>query len=340
MNSAHMDLSIVIVNWNSCRYLSDCLCSIYAHPPACAFEVIVLDAASHDGSEALVRTQFPSVHFVQAETNPGFARSNNAAAHHARGALLLLLNPDTVCPPGALDALIRALRERPDAGIAGARLRNGDGSVQDSCVQAFPSLLREVLDSNLLRRWFPRASLWGNARIWDEAVGPSPVDAVSGACLLIRRELFERVGRFSEDYFMYSEDVDLCFKAHRAGWAVLLVPDAAVVHYGGGSSAHAASSVFSDVLRMESRWRFFRKHRSRGYAAAFRAVMGLAALIRLAASSVWWLCTPPPRRDAPAAHALRRWSARLRWVLGGEHWARCDRSPETGRALPATSAPL
>ena len=320
-----MELSIVIVNWNSKDFLDRAVASVQTTTRGLAHEIIVIDSGSFDGSAEMLRQKHSQVRFIQAERNLGFAAANNEACRLARGGTLLFLNPDTAVVGSAIEQLYRALQGRPDAGIVGPTLRNSDGSVQDTCIRAFPTLLNQLLEAEWLRRRFPAAGLWGKRALSDAGSAPQPVDAVSGACLMIRRPLFEAVGGFSTDYFMYSEDLDLCLKARRAGFQTCYVPQAVVVHHGGGSSTQAPASTFAAVMLLESRWRFFRKTRSRGYAALYRAAMCGASVARIAALALAWPVQRLRRRQPSAGHGLRRWTARLRWSLGAERWARVGR---------------
>ena len=203
-----MDLSIIIVNWNSADYVKTCLASIFRAPPGLSFEVIVIDSGSNDNCGAIIARNFPAVKFIQANDNLGFPKANNRAYSCAKGDVILFLNPDTEIRGGMILNLWQSLRHLPQAGIVGAKLLNADGTVQTSCIQSFPTILNQVLDSELLRRWFPTARLWGMAALFKEGMQPEEVDIVSGACLMVKREVFERVGFFSTYCFMYVEDVE------------------------------------------------------------------------------------------------------------------------------------
>jgi len=317
-----MDLSIIIVNWNSRDYLAKALDSIAESPPSVTHEIVVIDSGSFDGCAEMLRTSHPEVRFLQSPSNLGFARANNAAFKATSGQLLLFLNPDTEVVGPAIDRLCTAVTATPDAGIVGPRLLNSDGSVQDTCVRAFPTVLNQVLDSNLLRTRFPQSTLWGKRGLSTPGDAPFRVDAVSGACLLMKRSLFEAVGQFSTDYFMYAEDMDLCLKATRAGFACYHVPTAVVVHHGGGSSAQSTTSTFAAVMALESQWRYFHKMRSPAYAGLYRAAMLFASLLRVAILLLCWPFAALLRRGRAGRAALRKWAARLRWTLGGERWVR------------------
>ncbi len=316
-----MTLSIIIVNWKSKDYLRQCLTTVYAHTRAVAFEVIVIDSGSFDGCAEMLREHFPSVRFIQSPDNLGFAKANNLAARSARGDALLFLNPDTELPGPAIQTLLAALESLPDAGAVGAKLLNTDGTVQTSCIQSFPTILNQVLDAELLRRRFPRSRLWGMAALFATNERPQPVEAVSGACVLVRRPAFEKVGGFSEEYFMYGEDLDLSHKLRAAALVNYFVPAAVVVHHGGSSAAQAPSD-FSVVMMRDSVWRFLRKTRGRAYAAAYRVALGMAACVRLV------LLVGRP--------AARKWRAILRWCLG-RAGATPARTEPACAALPVSS---
>jgi GT2 family glycosyltransferase len=317
-----MDVSIVIVNWHSALDLRRALESVLARKGPLSSEILVIDSGSFDGCAALIATEFPQVSFLQAATNVGFARANNLASAAASGDALLFLNPDTQVLDDALDELFQQLMCDPRAAIAGPVLLNGDGTLQTTCVRSFPTLLNQTLDSHCLQTVFPRAWLWGRQALPEATRASVRVEAVSGACLMIKRSIFEQVGGFSTEYFMYAEDMDLCLKCARAGYGTLHVPGARVVHYGGASSAKADVSTFAAVVAVESQWRFFLKMHSRAHAAAYRACVLLAASIRLAALLAMWMVRRLAGHGGQRPLALEKWRARLAWALGGQAWAR------------------
>src|ERR1017187_2294182 len=151
-----MDLSVIIINWNSRDYLRECLISVIGGTGDLTCEILVIDNASHDGAAQMVAAEFPRVTYIQSDRNLGFSGGNNHAARQATGDFLLFLNPDTVVEGDTLVKLVGALRRQPDAGIAGARLLNSDRTLQTSCVQAFPTVVNQFLDCEWLRRRFPR----------------------------------------------------------------------------------------------------------------------------------------------------------------------------------------
>ncbi len=311
-------LSIIIVNWRSCDFLRQCLRSIYANAKGMSFEVIVVDNASYDGSREMLAREFPEVYFIQSAKNLGFGRANNLGYKNSCGRSLLFLNPDTEIIGNALAKLESALQLVPDAGIVGARLLNPDSSLQTSCVQAFPSIWNQVLDVEAFRQRFPKASLWGTRVLFENRQGPAQVDTVSGACLMIKRKVFESVKMFSPEYFMYSEDLDLCFKVARAGWKNYYLSGAMVIHHGGRSSGAMNESSFATVMMRESLRRFFRIRRSKVHAVLYQSVMGIVAICRLSLIASILLVTPGRLQRDSRLGALAKWFSVLRWSVGLE----------------------
>jgi N-acetylglucosaminyl-diphospho-decaprenol L-rhamnosyltransferase len=313
-----MDLSIIIVNWNSKDYLRNCIASILANTHKVEFEIIVIDSASFDGCREMLQKAYPQVRFIQSDKNIGFAAANNEAFKVSTGRFLLFLNPDTVVEGDAIQTLLRELAALPDSGAVGATLLNGDKTIQTSCVSAFPTITNQIFDSEVLRTCFPRARLWGMAPLFGDSSKPAEVDAVSGACLMIARAVFEDVGMFSTDYFMYSEDIDLCLKMRQRGWKTRYIPRAVVVHHGGTSTAQAKVSTFSDVMMLESRLRFFQKTKSFSYSRLYRAAMFTACLVRISLMFCLWPFARWRGKCSTIEGALRKWTARLWWTLGLE----------------------
>jgi N-acetylglucosaminyl-diphospho-decaprenol L-rhamnosyltransferase len=227
-----VSVSVVIVSFNAREHLERCLDAVAGGE----HEVVVVDNASSDGSPALVRERFPSVRLVELEENVGFGAANNAGVEAASGRWLLLLNSDAWPVDDALDRLVAFAEAYPRAGIVGPRLRNTDGSLQPS-VRGYPTLWRIATEYLFLRRLAPRSdalnAFYGGG--FDHA-SVREVEALKGAVLLARREAYEQVGGFDPAYFMYGEEMDLCYRVRRAGWAVVFDPDAEFVHVGGVST--------------------------------------------------------------------------------------------------------
>jgi N-acetylglucosaminyl-diphospho-decaprenol L-rhamnosyltransferase len=317
-----VDLSVVIVNWNSKKFLTDCIAAVVAGVGTLSFEIVVIDSGSYDGCESVLNLEDPNLTFIQSAVNLGFAGANNAALSVCEASTILFLNPDTKVIGTAIEEMHKKLWSLPLAGLVGARLLNGDGTVQTTCIRAFPTVLNQVLESEVLRRWFPRSRLWGTAALFDWNSVASEVDALSGACVMVKRSVFESIGRFSTDYFMYSEDIDLCYKAAKFGWKSYYVPKATVIHYGGGSTSGSEVSSLSAVMMLESRWRYFIKTRSLGYACVYRAAMCVSSSVRIAVMGPLWPLSVLVNRRSRVEAMLRRWKTRLRWALGLDEWSK------------------
>ncbi len=314
-----MDISVIIVNWNSKDYVRQCLASLQAHCTSVAHEVVVVDGGSFDGCGEMLAKEFPAVIFVQLDKNVGFARANNEGVRRSRGRYLLFLNPDTELRENSLQVLKDRIETLPGAGAVGCKLLNSDGSLQTSCVQSFPTVLNQVLDSEFLRGHFPDWHIWGISALQSNDREASEVEAISGACILATRQVFEAVGGFSEIYFMYGEDMDLCLKVWRAGRRVYYTPETSIVHFGGGSSAQAKSN-FSNVMMKESVYRFLLLNRGLPAALGYRVAMAGSSMLRL----LMILLLLPFTRARIVRHgsgSLRKWLSILRWGVGMEPWA-------------------
>ena len=271
------DISIVIVNWNSTTYLLKCLASIYAQPHDSKYEIIVVDNASPDGDSGIVKERYPDVILIESPANIGFAKANNLGFRRSSGKYVVFLNPDTVLINPALDLMHRQVRSLPAVGAAGCKLLNEDMSLQTSAIQTFPTILNQLLDLEVLRNTFPNCQLWNIAPLFADGVTPSRAEVISGACIMFRREVFEQIGQFSEEYFMYAEDLDLCRKSVQAGFTNYYIPEGKIIHLGGKSSVRrqAVQMKWGSILK------YVAKHRGYGYQLAFRAAMACSALARL-----------------------------------------------------------
>jgi GT2 family glycosyltransferase len=306
-----VNLSIIFVNRNSTDYLQRCITSIYEWTNSISFEIIVVDNASTTGDVDVLKRQFDRITLLKITNNLGFARANNLGFRHSSGEFVLFLNPDTELISAAIDTLLRHLGSLPDAGIIGCRLLNGDLSLQGSCIQTFPTILNQALDADCLRNRWPRNPLWGMAPLFTSSSKPARVEAISGACMLIRRRVFEQVGMFDENYFMYAEDVDLCYKAERAGYRNYFVGEATIIHYGGKSTP----PQWATAKKWESILRYCLTHRGRFYTLVFRFVMTFAALGRLAIIALLSLLRKRTESKDGSHSPSAKWSAILKTLL-------------------------
>ena len=248
-------LSIVIVNFNGGSHLENCLRSLAEHPPSVPAETIVVDNASTDGSAALV-AGFRFATLLRLPSNVGFSAGNNAGIGATTGELILLLNNDTLVPPGAIDRLVERLDADPSAAVLGPRLVDAGGAAELSFGPMISPLgeLRQKLVIGLHARRFGPVSAWVERATRKDRY----VDWVSGACLLARRSVAEAVGLLDERFFLYTEDVDFCASVRARGWKVLFTPAAEIVHLRGRSRATAARQ--SNAAYRRSHLAFYEKH--------------------------------------------------------------------------------
>ena len=295
-----MDLSIIIVNWNTADLLAQCLASIYTYPPNCSFEVLIVDNASTDASVQMIREEFPQVELIESKVNLGFAGANNRAINRSAGRYILLLNPDTEVKAQAFDVLVHFLETHSQVGAVGARTLNPDGSLQTSCYPT-PTLFREFW------RLFHLDVLWayGSYNMVGWSVNQArEVDVLLGACLLLRRVALNGVGLLDEDYFIYSEEVDLCYRLQKANWHLYWVPQAQIVHYGGQSTQQVAAEMFMRLY--QGKLFFIRKHYGWLAGQAYKLILLIIALARLLISPLAWL-ERSPQRQRHLTLASRYW---------------------------------
>jgi len=268
-----LDVSIVIVSWNTRDILRDCLRTVYEQTEKTAFEVIVVDNASADGSGEMVRAEFPQTILVANPENSGYAAANNQGIRIARGRYILVLNSDTLILDGAVDKMMAFADAQPRAGVLGCRVLNADRSLQPTCF-LYPSPLNLLLSMSYLSKLFPRNRFFGRETLsWWDRSDTRPVDVVTGCFMFVRKAAIDQVGLMDEQYFMYGEETDWCYRFKQAGWQVLFTPVAQIVHYGGSSSSRVRIAMRLQLSA--SLLLFIRKHRSRFSYATACIVMSL-----------------------------------------------------------------
>jgi len=292
-----MDVSILIVSWNVRDLLRRCLDSIVSsqsedHPAPTErrrlnTEILVVDNASNDGTVEMLRAEFPTARVIANPANVGFTRANNQALAIAQGRYLFLLNPDTELYPGALQTLFAYAEQHPRVGIIGPRLFYGDGSPQSSR-RRFPTLATAFFESTRLQQWFPRHAAITRYYMLDTRDDETQeVDWVNGAAMFVRRQVYEQVGGFDEQFFMYSEELDWCYRTQRAGWQIIYLPTAQVTHYEGKSSEQAVAA--RDIHFHSSKVRFFRKYYGARAAETLRAFLLAMFALQIVEESIKWL---------------------------------------------------
>ncbi len=271
-----VDLSIVVVSWNVRDLLRRCLTSVLAsghsrrdgQGPTPNVEIIVVDNASSDGSAGMVHAEYPQVRLIANDDNRGFTAANNQGLALSRGRYLLLLNPDTEIVGDALATMVRYADQHPQVGALGPQLRYPDGSRQSSR-RRFPTFATALVESTVVQEWWPDNDILRRYYVADTADDAiQPVDWLVGACLLVRRQAWEQVGPLDEGFFMYSEELDWCRRIKDAGWEVVYLPTATVVHHEGKSSAQVVPA--RHIYFQSSKVRYFRKHHGALQAEALR----------------------------------------------------------------------
>ena len=284
-----MKLSIIIVSWNVRHDIINCLGSIYARPSSMPFEIIVIDNASSDGSTQEIRKQFPKVTCVANNQNYGFAGANNQGIKLAKGEYLLFLNPDTIMHSGALDYLVSFMDKNEDAGACGPGLFNEDGSIQRSARQ-FPSYRGALYRFTFLKYFkvFKNSYRSWLMRDFDHK-SQRNVDQLMGAALLVRKSIIDKIGGFDENFFMYYEEVDLCYRIKQHSWRIVFLPQACITHLGGRSSQQIPAA--KRIMMLRSLLKYFRKNHGHGITFLFNCVFKLGIILREVVDLTINICT-------------------------------------------------
>lgn len=274
----YKQLSIVIVNYNVKDLLKKCLESIFKYEKDIEFEVIVVDNNSKDHSPEMLKRDFPQVKLIENNRNLGFSRACNQGIKESRGRYILLLNPDTELTPGGLKKMIDFMDSNPDVGICGPKMMDKEGKLQFSC-RSFPSYLTAISSSqSILNRIFPDNFLSQKYLLKEKNHSQiMEVDWVSGSSLLAKRKMFEKIGLLDQRFYMYVEDVDLCYRAKKFGFSVFYFPPIVIIHHIGKSTQKKKLSML--VEHHKSMYYFYRKHYSPN--VFFRGTVFLSIWMRL-----------------------------------------------------------
>jgi GT2 family glycosyltransferase len=303
-----MDVSVVIVNWNTRDILRGCLHSVFEQTKDASFEVFVVDNNSRDGSADMVRAEYPRVNLIENARNRGFAAANNQALRLASGRYTLLLNPDTLILDDAISRCVRYADFHPDAGVVGCQVLEDDNRISNTCF-AFPTPWNVFLALSGLSRVFPRSRLFGRPDLgWWDRNSEQDVDVVAGMFMLVRREAIAQVGLLDESYFVYSEETDWCYRFSRAGWRRVFTPSAQIVHLDGGRKSTSQVSTKMFVQMQKSSMVYHRKNL--GF-AAWALVKGIYVASNAVRMVLWFMSSIVSRdlhtrnKSAAAKAALR-----------------------------------
>jgi len=274
-----MDLSIVIVNWNTRDTLRDCLKSVYQETQDIQVEVVVIDNASSDDSATMVKAEFPQAILIENSENRGFAAANNQGIAIAKGRYVLLLNSDTTVLDNAIANTVKFADEHPEAAVVGCRVLNSDKTLQPTCFM-FPSVMNMILSATYLYKLFPQSRIFGRERMsWWERDDIREVNVVTGCFMLVRKEAIDQVGVMDEQFFMFGEETDWCYRFGRAGWKILFTPDAEAIHLGGESCKKVVPEMALQLRA--SILLFFKKHKNAFYYRSACLLIGLFFLLRI-----------------------------------------------------------
>jgi GT2 family glycosyltransferase len=275
-----VDVSVVIVNWNTCDLLRQCLRSVYQQSPCIRCQVFVVDNGSSDGSAEMVRREFAQVNLLANQDNRGFAAANNQAMALAKGRYILLLNSDTIVLDRAIERTVAYADKHRDTAVIGCRVLNPDGTLQNSCFM-FPSILNWFLFATYLYRLFPRSRFFGREQMtWWLRADSRDVDVVTGCFMLVRKEAIDQVGPMDERFFMYAEETDWCYRFKARGWKNRFTPDAEIIHIGGASAIKLGAQRARVTNRSFVRYMF--KHWPKSRAVIGVYMLAFFYLIRLA----------------------------------------------------------
>lgn len=265
----NVDVSVIIVNWNTRDSLQECLTSVYRETDGLTFETIVVDNASCDSSSHMVKANFPQVVLVENQENRGFAAANNQGIQIAKGRYILLLNSDTVVLDNAIAKTVRYADQDPDVAVVGCQVWETPDRIQMTCFR-YPSLTNLILSVSGLAKMLKHNKFYGREwMLWWGRDTERQVDVVSGMFMLVRREAIEKVGVMDEVFFIYCEEADWCYRFSKAGWKMLFWPGAKIIHVDGGSHSSNQRKLEMFVQEQKSVLLFFKKNVGRtGYLLA------------------------------------------------------------------------
>lgn len=275
-----LDLSIIIVNWNTKDLLKECLKSIYKETEDILFEIYVVDNASSDGSSKMIKEGFPRVNLIENKKNVGFSIANNQAIKLGKGNYILLLNPDTVVLNRCLEKMLEFMEGHPGVGAAGCKIFDSSGNVDYfRSAKRFPTPFTRFFVDLSLDKMFPKIKLFGKYSMtgWDRN-DVREVDVLSGAFMFMRRETIEDVGLLDENFFILAEDIDLCYRIKKNNWKIMFNPDAKIIHHIGQSidrvkMTRLKNAIYSNLL-------YFQKHHNAFASLSFRVLTSISNLIK------------------------------------------------------------
>ena len=305
-SKAQIEVSIIIANWNAREFLRDCIRSIYEKTKEIRYELIIVDDASTDGSAEMVEREFPQVKIIRNEKNLGYTKSINRGAPLAQGSYILLLNSDTVILDDAIKSLTNFLDIHPEVGVCAGWLCDKNMASQVSFGN-FPSFLQGVVDALFLNDLFPSLHLLNRGVRPDKSFDkPIEVDYVTGADILIRRELIEQLGLFDEIFSAYCEEVDFCYRVkHLTRKKVFFVPNATIIHF--GSTSYRKLGKRKIQIHYSSYDKFLRKHHGAIYSFCTRVLYAWHYLVKMIVRLLPYGLASPENRQERKNRFLDAW---------------------------------
>jgi len=313
------DLTISIVNWNTKKLLKSCLESIINQTKELNYSIWVVDNNSSDGSIGMIEEIFPQVQLIKNKANIGFSKANNQILSACEGKYVLLLNSDTQVIGNTVKGLFDFIEGHPDAGAAGCKILNADGSLQTSCGR-FPGLLSIFFGgefcNKLYKKIFKNSTFFAEYGLTKEDHQDfQEVDFVKGCCLILRKSVLERTGLLDENFFMYCEETDLCYRIKQQGMKVLYTPEPEVIHFDGQSSIYKDQTVCRNLSSQEF---YFRKHFGGLCAHAMKWIVAIGSLIRIPLFLIAYICVRKGKR--PFIKFKLIWNLyALKWLVSGNN---------------------
>jgi GT2 family glycosyltransferase len=276
-----MDVSVCIVSWNTRDLLYECIKSIKEKTTGINYEIIIVDNASSDGSTDMVLEKCPDCKLIASKRNLGFARGNNRAVQEASGKYILYLNPDTELITNAVYGMFSYLEKNNDVGAIGCRLVDADGKILNPCAGTFPTPFNTINSLLFLNRIFKKSVLFSARELdyWNHE-DSRHVDCISGACMMVRKQIIDEIEGFDENIFMYAEDLDICFRILRSGWKIYYLSEEVIAHYEGASSKKKGK-YFSTLRQKESDLYFFKKNYGYVKAILYKSAICIGAIFRI-----------------------------------------------------------
>ncbi|WP_017815627.1 glycosyltransferase family 2 protein [Paenibacillus shenyangensis] len=295
-----MDVSVLILNYNTCQLTMDCIESVYRSSTQYSYEIIVVDNHSSDDSTTRIPAAYPNIVFIANQDNGGFAKGNNIGMKIARGRYTLLLNSDTIVQPDTLETMVSFMDAHPTAGASGCKIILPDGSLDKACKRGFPTPSASFYYAFGFSKLFPDNPKFNGYQLGYLSPDESyQVDSLVGAFMLVRREVIEQIGGLDEEFFMYGEDIDWCYRIKEAGWEIHYCADTFIVHHKGASSRRKPFKIIYEFHR--AMWLFHRKHYRQKYSFITNGIVYTGICVKLVLSLLknkLLRATPAPVSDS------------------------------------------